>query len=157
MDEKALLRALNWFLFLEKEQVELYKNQSRLVDDSKLARVLGKFADIEQGHVDKISQKIKELGGNPGELSQKAGAVVGEALKWVGSAAAHLTDLAGTANMLKLDILAERKAIDDYRALIEKVDETLIKDLLWSNMVEEDMHLKWMEAKVEELEAGEGS
>jgi len=53
-------------------------------------------------------------------------------------------------NVLRFDIALENKAITDYRDLIEKVREPEIRDLLWNNMIDEELHTSWMQDALED-------
>ena len=39
----------------------------------------------------------------------------------------------------------EKKAIADYRELIKMVDSPDIKDLLLNNLIDEELHINWLE------------
>ena len=145
MDKEQLIRKLNWFYSLELNQVELYTAQSKKVDDPYTARVLLRSAQIEDGHVQNISASIKELGGEPTSLGDILGPLSGKI-------AGHVIPLAGLSNMLKANIMLEQKAMADYKELLSKVDDEGLKDLLWSNLIDEDLHTAWFKNKVQQLE-----
>jgi bacterioferritin len=146
MDKSQLMQKLNWFYSLELNQVELYTTQSKKVDDLYLSKVLERSAQIEQQHVDNIGEYIKELGSKPNLLGDVLGPILGK----VGG---QVSALAGVANMLKANILLEQKAMEDYKGLISKIDgNSKLCDLLWSNLIDEDLHTSWFAGKVKELE-----
>ena len=137
MDKKNLINRLNWFYSLELNQVEMYKAQSREADDLRLARALNKFARIEQDHVDKIRSLIEELGETPSPLWEAAGELTGHV-------AGKLSGLTAREKTLRFNIALERKAVHDYQALIKEVDDPGIKDVLWDNLLDEELHKSWM-------------
>ena len=149
MNKQQLIRKLNWFYSLELNQVELYQVQGKAVDDIYLKKLLERVAKIEQGHVDNISDYIYKLGGKP--------TVLGEAVAPVtGMIAGKVSSWAGVINMLKSDILLEQKAITDYQDLVLKVSDKDLFELLWSNLIDEDLHTAWFARRVEELAAMTG-
>lgn len=146
MDTEAIIKKLNWFYSLEKNQVELYATQSQQVQDMYLRKMLDRASAIEYGHVENISRQIERFGGVPILL----GDVIPPLL---GKAAGHLTAAFGEVLMLKADMLLEQKAMSDYKDFIMRVghDEELF-DLLWANLIDEDLHTSWFASKVEEME-----
>lgn len=146
MDKSQLIHELNWFYTLELNQVELYTAQSKKVDDQYISKVLEKSAEIEEGHVYNIAAKIKELGGKPTALGNLLGPLTGK----IGG---NIIPLAGLINMLKANVMLEKKAMSDYKELISKVenDKGLV-ELLWSNLIEEDLHTAWFNNKAQQLE-----
>ncbi len=138
MEREALLRKLNWFYSLEVNQVRMYSTQSKDADDPNLARALKRFAEIEQGHVENIRELIEGLG----ETSTMIGEAVG---KITGSIAGGLSDFSTTEKMLEFNMTLEKKAIADYIKLAEEVDEPKIREVLYSNMFDEELHTFWMQ------------
>ncbi|MDW7673707.1 MAG: ferritin-like domain-containing protein [Bacillota bacterium] len=148
MNRAKLIRWLNLFLILEKEQVELYESQSRSAEDYHLARALKRFKEIEQNHVDNITKLIKNLGGEPSRTYAAAGIAIGEGAKVAGSILASYTKV---ENMLQLNIMAEKKAISHYKRLINNIGDPHIKDILWTHIIDEELHMRWMDARKKEL------
>jgi len=147
MEKKALLRKLNWFYSLEINQVALYQSQSREAGDPHLARALRKFAEIEQGHVENIRETIEKLGETPTLIGEVAGAITGKI-------AGRLTSLSSRERTLRFNIALEKKAIIHYKELIGQVDDPAVKDLLWNNMIDEELHTFWMLRKVAQRPRG---
>jgi len=142
---EALIAKLNWFYSLELEQVDLYTAQARAMEDIYLAKTLARIAAIEQQHVDNIAAAIKRLGGEPTRL----GDVVAPLL---GRAAGAVTGALGPQVVLKADITLEEKAMKDYKDLILRVEDHSLFDLLWNNLIDEDLHTAWFANKLKELE-----
>ena len=149
MNKQQLIRKLNWFYSLELNQVEHYQAQGKAVDDIYLKKLLERVAKIEQGHVDNISDYIFKLGGKPtmiGEASAPVtGMITGRVSSWV-----------GIINMLKSNIFLEHKAMADYQDFVLRVSNEDLFELLWSNLIDEDLHAAWFARRVEELAAMTG-
>ena len=144
MDQKDLLARLNWFFSLELNQVDLYLAQSKTFPDSYEAIVFERTSQIEQGHVENIAAKIKELGGEPTAL----GDVISPLL---GTIAGKLISFAGVENTLRANILIEQKAMQDYTALINAIGDEYggeLKEILQSNLVDEDVHTAWFSERL---------
>lgn len=146
LNRQQLIDKLNWFYSLELSQVDLYTAQSRRTEDNYISKVLERVAVIEQQHVDNIADKIKELGGKPTFLGELLAPVTGKIL-------GKAVSLAGTVAALKADIALEERAMRDYKEFILQAggDADLL-NLLWANLVDEDLHTAWFTGKVRELE-----
>jgi len=148
MDKHRLLEKLNWFYSLEINQVDMYRKQSKKIEDPHLARALNKFAEIEQGHVENICRTIEQLGANPSFLWEIAGEISG-------AVTGTLSSLPSRVETLRFNIALESKAISDYKALIRLVGDDGIRETLWSNMIDEELHTSWMNAELMKMK-GEG-
>lgn len=134
-DRDTVLRLLNEALATEIVCVLRYKRHyfmaSGLMADSIKAE-FKEHADEEQAHADLIAERIVQLGGqpdlNPDVLSGRAHAeyVEGKDLR----------------DMVKEDLVAERIAIDSYRAMINYVGDkdTTTKRMLESILAQEEEH-----------------
>lgn len=136
MDRKAYLAKLNWFYSLETEQVDLYLAQSKAGQDPHLAKLLEHVASVESGHVAALDAYIRGCGGKP----TSPGGVVATLL---GRAAGKASGLASPEVFLKLDIALEEKAMADYKALLDQAHEARLENLLWGNLIDEDLHTAW--------------
>ena len=146
MNERELVAKLNWLYSLELNQVDIYTAQARAVEDIYLAKTFARIAAIEQQHVDNMAAEIKRRGAEPTKL----GDVISPLL---GKTAGFLSGLAGPKAILKLDIDLEEKAMQDYKDLIIKVGfDRHLFDVLWDNLIDEDIHTAWFANKLKELE-----
>ncbi|NLZ93785.1 MAG: ferritin-like domain-containing protein [Firmicutes bacterium] len=147
MERKDIINKLNWFYFLENNQVQLYTAQSEQVDDIYIKKALQRVAEVEQGHVENIARKIRDLGGTPSMLGEKIAPLTG-------ITAGHLTGKAGLIALLEANIKLEEKAMKDYKDFLLRVgqDEELF-NILWDNLIDEDLHTAWFANKVAELKA----
>jgi len=147
LNRDELISRLNWFYGLEIEQVDLYKTQSRHVDDIYLKRALERIATIEQQHVENIASFLKKMGVNPSPAGDILGPIIG---KIMGNA----VGIAGEAVILKVDIAVEEKAMRDYKDFILRTgDVQELFEQLWSNLLDEDFHTAWFANKLKEYEA----
>lgn len=146
MHEKELVTKLNWFYSLELNQVDLYTAQAHAMEDIYLAKTLARIAAIEQQHVDNMAAEIKRRGAEPTRL----GDVISPLL---GKTAGFLSGLVGPKAILKLDITLEEKAMKDYKDLIVRIgNDPHLFDVLWDNLIDEDIHTAWFANKLRELE-----
>lgn len=144
MDKEWLLAKLNWFYSLEINQVEMYKTQSRKTRNPHLKLALKKFADIEQGHVENIRELIEKMGHNPTFIGETAAEMTGKA-------AGTMTGFVSRDKTLKFNIALEKKAISDYKNMLKQVDNPAIREVLWSNMIDEELHTAWMAGYIRRL------
>lgn len=136
---------MNWFYSLELTQVDLYTAQSQGVDDIYLSRALKRVAMIEQQHVDNIARKIRGLGKEPTKLGDVVAPFLGEL-------AGKTSTVAGPEGLLWLDIQLEEKAMKDYKEFILQAGgEEELFNILWDNLIDEDLHAAWFTNKLKEL------
>ncbi|MEL7565467.1 MAG: ferritin-like domain-containing protein [Dehalobacterium sp.] len=146
LDEKGIIQKLNWFYSLEMNQVDLYTVQSKSVEDIYIKKTLERVAVIEEGHVKNISDMIKQYGGKP--------TLIGEVVApLTGKIAGGISGMAGVVNLLKADIALEQKAMSDYKDFIMQAgNRPELFDLLWGNLIDEDLHTAWFSNKVKEIQ-----
>lgn len=152
MDQTQLLNTLNWFLALEKTQVEFYHWLSRRAPHEELQYALKRFQKVEEEHVQLITAKIEALGGTPSKLYQALGAAIDVGAPLAAKLMGEATSLIGISKLLKTAYFIESQAIKDYKKLIASVEDGEIRDLLWNNLIDEQSHYLWLLHKVEELE-----
>lgn len=146
MDKDTLISKLNWFYSLELNQVDLYKAQSKAFIGSYSGLVFERCSGIEQNHVDNLGDKIVALGGEPTTL----GDIISPLL---GKVAGELIAMTGLEDTLAINIMLEQKAMTDYKALIEKLqqdqygDEELTK-ILQHNFIDENLHTEWFRTQI---------
>lgn len=144
MDEETLINKLNWFYSLELNQVDIYTAQSKSANDIYLSKVLARTAAIEQQHVNGIAAEIKKRGFTPTFLGDVLGPMLG-------TFAGTLSGATGPKAILELDIALETRAMRDYKNLIIRVGDESVFDLLWDNLIDEDLHTAWFANKLREL------
>lgn len=143
MDKDDMLKSLGFFLALEIEQVNLYEVQADQAAEEHCAIALKRFMEIEQGHVDNLSAAIRDLGGEPGLLAKIS--------PTLGKIAGRITEVTGLVNLLRADIVTETFATRSYQHLLDRTNDPHLRDLLWKNMIDEELHRAWMIDKVNEL------
>ena len=128
-DRTEVLKLLNEALATELVCVLRYRRHHFMARGIASKSVADEFlvhSNEEQGHADRIAERIVQLGGEP-DFSP-------EGL----TARSHAEYIAGTTlvDMIKEDLVAERIAIDSYREIIEYIDHDdpttsrLMKDIL---------------------------
>lgn len=143
--DRELEKNLNWFLILEINQVQLYKAQAHQVEDTYLREALNHFARIEQNHVENISTLLRQAGGDVGWVSAAYESPWGKQFARLGmEGIMSVVDMAGEDKLLSLAILGEQRAIADYKNLIEKTTEPWVLEVLWPNLIDEELHSGWM-------------
>lgn len=146
MKTEDIIKKLNWFYSLEHNQVDLYTVQSKNADDLYSKKTFSKLSNIEQRHVNIIADKIRDLGGTPTLLGNVMGSLSGRIT-------GELTGKIDIVNLLKLNIKLEEKAMEDYKKFISSVEnDSELYELLWSNLIDEDLHAGWFFKKVKEIE-----
>ena len=136
LTEKDILKKLNWFYSLEMNQVSLYHAQSKKVNDIYLKKTLERVAVIEDQHVKNIADMINQYGGKPTGVGEF---VALSAARWREILSAHQ----GQPVYLR-QISLGAKAMADYRDFILKaINHQELSDLLWSNLIDEDLHTAW--------------
>ena len=147
LDSQLLIKKLNWFYSLEVNQVDLYTMQSKHVSDIYIRQVLRRVAEIEADHVKNIGDKIRQLGGKPTIIGEKLAPLTGKV-------AGFATGVAGTISLLKADIALEERAMQEYKGFILTTgpDQHLF-ELLWGNLIDEDLHTAWFTNKLKEIES----
>lgn len=146
METGNLLARLNWFYSLELNQVDLYTAQSQKEEDVYVAHALGRIAGIEQQHVENIKGQIRDLGGKPTLLGDLLGPLLGKV-------AGLGTSLLGTRVVLQANIALEERAMREYKDLLLKVGPRPdLLQVLWDNLIDEDLHTAWMANKLRELQ-----
>ncbi|RJQ25676.1 MAG: ferritin-like domain-containing protein [Peptococcaceae bacterium] len=145
MNEKELLARLNWFYSLELNQVDLYTAQAHAMEDIYLAKTLARVAAIEQQHVDNMAAEIKKRGAEPTRLGDAVAPLLGKA-------SGTVVGILGAKAVLKTNIALEKKAMKDYKDFISRVeDDSHLLNILWDNLIDEDLHTAWFTNKLKEF------
>jgi bacterioferritin len=153
MDNEKLISRLNWFYSLELNQVDFYKSQSKAFSKEYAGLVFERLSSIEQNHVVKIGLKIKELGAKP--------TTIGDVLSpLIGHYAGRMMGTRDLAEVLKVNIMIEQKAMKDYRDLINTLKNSYLGtedliELLQNNFIDENLHTEWFKTKLSELQTSE--
>lgn len=145
LQEKDLIRSLNWFYTLEIEQVELYQTQAQAATDIYLRQALTRIAAIEQEHVINLEAEIRRRGATP----TRTGAVIAP---FLGVATGAILNWTNARTLLWANITLEEKAMADYKRLILRVADRPLFDLLWNHLIDEDLHAAWFSNKLKELD-----
>src|ERR1700722_4301861 len=128
-DRTEVLKLLNEALATELVCVLRYRRHHFMARGIASKSVAGEFlvhSNEEQGHADRIAERIVQLGGEPDFAPEGL------------SGRSHAEYIAGNTlvEMIKEDLVAERIAIDSYREIIQYIDQDdpttsrLMKDIL---------------------------
>lgn len=146
LDRPAVLRALNEFLALERQQVAMYGAQAARLHSGAISSGLMRLREVEEGHVANLTALIEQYGSRVGTLPALAPPV--------GALLARATRAAGVVNLLKIDAAIERKATNDYQMLLDRVSDPALRRILRSNQIDEEQHIYWLENAVHALQTG---
>ncbi|MFI5119435.1 MAG: bacterioferritin [Thermoanaerobaculia bacterium] len=116
-DREAVLNLLDIALATEIVCVLRYKRHYFMADGIHADPVKAEFlehANEEQAHADRLSERIRQLGGEP-DLDPS---------RLLGKSHTEYQEGEGLANMIKEDLVAERIAIESYKEMIAFVGET---------------------------------
>lgn len=155
VDKEQLVARLNWFYSLELNQVDLYKSQSKAFAKEYAGLVFERLSLIEQGHVDNIGTKIRELGAEP--------TIIGDVLApLIGHLAGKIIGIQDLEEVLKVNTFIEQKAMKDYKSLINALKGSFygskdLVSLLQQNFIDENLHTEWFKTKLSELQTIEFS
>lgn len=127
---------MNKILFYEHGHLSLYEGQRKVVEDENISQVFDRFKHLEEEHAEKVVWVIRELGAAPGNLYKVS--------DFLGEVAGITSKVVGTANILKADLLVEKKAIEGYRKLIAQIKDERIADRLRENMIDAGLMYLWL-------------
>jgi bacterioferritin (cytochrome b1) len=145
MTRQEIIAALNNSLNAELGAIEMYTAHARAIQEPGIAEAVRAIRDVEQGHARALAERVRALGGEP-LLPGGAATVAGRA---VGAATAQMS----TADMLRLELAEEHKAIVDYsEAMANIMDDEATLNLLEEHLRDEISHSRWMKARILELE-----
>ena len=144
MKLKKIIRKLNWFYTLEKNQVDLYTGQSENVEDIYTKKTLKRVSLIEQKHVENIADQLKSYGAQPTVIGDVLGPLMGKI-------AGKITGKTNISTFLKFNIALEKKAMQDYKKFISKINNASLSELLWAHLIDEDLHAAWFTSKSSDL------
>ena len=136
MDKEELLSELNKILFYEHGHLSLYEGQRKIIDDQNISQVFDRFKHMEEEHAQKVVWVIKELGEVPGNLYKVS--------DFLGEVAGITSKVAGTKNILRADLIVEKKAIEGYGKLISQITDARIADPLRENMIDAGLMYLWL-------------
>ena len=145
MTRQEIIAALNNALNAELGAIEMYTAHARAIQEPGIAQAVQAIRDVERGHARALAERVRALGGEP--------VLPGGAATVAGRAAGAVTAQMGTADMLRLELAEEQKAILDYAEAIANVmDDEMTLDLLEENLLDEIRHSRWMKARILELD-----
>jgi rubrerythrin len=145
MDFKAKIEILNNLLEAEIEAIEYYQIHAESVAEEDIAEGIRAIIPAEKSHAINLKKRIRELGGEPINLS-------GEAVK-AGRKMGEESKEQGTVEMLRLELQNEQQAIKNYAIpAAEILDDFETIEMLEEQLFDEMRHAKWLKKKILELE-----
>jgi len=144
MSTAQTIAALNKSLAAEWSAVELYKAHAAAIEAADIAEGLRAIQKVEEGHAQNLVKRIQTLGGSPVPPGGEATVL--------GRAAGATTRFASPAEMLRLDLGEEEKAIADYQAIIASAwADKATKTLAQKHLADETAHAAWLRARIARL------
>ena len=144
MSTTPAIAALNKSLTAEWSAVELYKAHAAAIEAADIAEGLRAIQKVEEGHAQNLVKRIQTLGGSPVPPGGEATVL--------GRAAGATTRFASPAEMLRLDLGEEEKAIADYQAIIASAwADKATKTLAQKHLADETAHAAWLRARIARL------
>lgn len=147
MDDKKLIKELNKILTLEHGHLGMYKNYMDY-DDKEIRHAFRRFMEVEEEHIAKISNIIRNLGGKP-SLTVDGGDIIG---KFFGVA---LNTVAGTKELLKAYRFIEKKSHEGYAKFVSQLEQDgrernkFIAEIAAANMLEAQLMQLWLDNKLQ--------
>ena len=145
MEKWEIINSLNRDLKAELGAVEIYSAHAEAIAEDEIAQGVRAILEVEQGHAEKLTKRIEELGGLP--------AKPGEEDTRIGKALGRTSGQANTLEMLKFELSEEQQAIKDYSFQIAEImDDTSTIEMLKKHLMDEIDHADWLKSKIVELE-----
>jgi uncharacterized protein (TIGR02284 family) len=144
MKEKELLDAISNLVQLDIDAVHAYKQALKEVDDPIMKDRLQKFQAEHQNHIEVLSEKVADLGGQPPKASQDFKGYVIEAFAAIRS----FTGLKGALRALKT---TEEITNRQYGEVVSWEAPAELKDLLRQYFSEEKIHLDYLTSNLEAM------
>ncbi len=142
-DKENTIGLLQKYLVAEVAGRDLYVEQAKTLKDPILVQALKSFASTESGHIINIREKIAELGGESKPLHE-----IREMQKGV-SDASH--QVSAPLDMLRIDLKIEEKAINDYTAGLELIEDPGVRALIENNLAEEIHHSLYLSKRINDI------
>jgi bacterioferritin (cytochrome b1) len=145
MDSKAKIEILNNLLEAEIAAVEYYHIHAASIAEEDIAEGIRAIIPAEKSHAINLTKRIRELGGEPADLSRDA--------VQVGKKMGEESKKQGTMGMLRLELENEQQAIKDYANPVAEIfDDFETIEMLEEQLFDEMRHAKWLKKKLLELE-----
>lgn len=141
MDPAVLGQKLRLFHALEVHQVALYQTQASLARQEADKHLFSRVAEIEAGHVENLEDALDMRGFNTRFLLRPIVEGTGYTLGALMGFSLQAT--------LRANIAIENLAMKHYLRFIEECDEEPVRDLLWSNLMDESLHNEWFKNRLQ--------
>jgi len=149
MDDKKLVKELNKILTLEHGHLGMYKNFMEY-EDKEIRRTFRRFMEVEEEHIGKISNVLRNLGGKP-SLTVDGGDIIGNMFGIV------LNTVADTKELLKVYSFIEKKSHEGYSQFVSQLEQDtqernqFIAEIAAANMIEAHLMQLWLDNKLQTM------
>lgn len=131
---------LNELLKGEHMAIHIYDKTKELQKDSQVANMLSEFEADHKHHAQQLTQRIRELGGQPDAKTGFPGMMA--------NLTSVMNSIRGPQHLLKQVYDGEDKGIHAYEERIDQLDPAS-QDVIRQIMKEDHEHLKWFKARME--------
>lgn len=150
MDDKKLVKELNKILTLEHGHLGMYKNFMKY-EDKEIRRTFRRFMEVEEEHIGKINNIIRNLGGKP-SLTVDGGDIIGKMFGFT------LNTVADTKELLKVYSFIEKKSHEGYAEFVTQLEQDtqernqFIAEIAAANMLEAQLMQLWLDNKMQTMQ-----
>ncbi len=140
MSNQRQIEALNELLKGEYMARDIYDKTKGIQGDHQVKDLLAKFQEDHDRHIERLKQRILELGGEPIEGTGFAGTMA--------NLSATYKAMLGPEAILKQVYEGEKMGVHSYEDRLDGLDETS-QELVKEIMAEDHEHLKFFEARMD--------
>jgi len=127
----------------------MYKNFMEY-EDKEIRRTFRRFMEVEEEHIGKISNVLRNLGGKP-SLTVDGGDIIGNMFGIV------LNTVADTKELLKVYSFIEKKSHEGYSQFVSQLEQDtqernqFIAEIAAANMIEAHLMQLWLDNKLQTM------
>lgn len=140
MAEEHAINSLNELLKGEHMAIHIYNKTKELQQDSQVGNMFAKFEADHKRHAEQLTQRIKDLGGQPNATTGLSGMMA--------DATSVINAIRGPQYLLRQVYDGEDKGIHAYEERLDQLDPAS-QDMIRQIMKEDHEHLKWFKARME--------
>ncbi|MGI6145764.1 MAG: DUF2383 domain-containing protein [Clostridia bacterium] len=140
MVEQQTIEKLNELLKGERMAIQVYDRTKKLQQDTQVANMLNTFESDHKKHAEMLSERIRELGGDP-EVTTGFPGMMADIMSVINS-------IRGPHQLLEQVYDGEDKGIHAYEERLNQLDrdsQVIIRQI----MNEDHEHLKWFKVRME--------
>jgi len=146
MDDEKLIKELNKILTLEHGHLGMYKDYLNYKDKD-IRRTFRRFMEVEEEHIGKINNIIRNLGGRP-HLTVDGGDIIGRLF------GITLNAVTNTKELIRVYSIIEKKSHEGYSKFVARLEQDtprnqFIAEIAASNMLEAHLMQLWLDNKLQ--------